>query len=143
MIRTFLLATALLTLGCDAIPSDPDDTLERVRGERLFRVGLIASHAALPDRAADLLRRLSRATGARAAVEPGSAESLLARLEEGGLDLVLGEFAEKSPWAAKVTLSDPIGPAGPIVLAAAARNGENAWIALVHREARAAASAGR
>jgi ABC-type amino acid transport substrate-binding protein len=143
MIRIFLLATVLLAVGCDAIPSDPDGTLDRVRGERLFRVGLIASHAPPPDRAADLLRRLSRATGAKAAVERGPAESLWTRLEEGSLDLVLGEFAEKSPWAAKVTLSEPIGPGGPIILAAAARNGENAWIALVHREARAAASAGR
>lgn len=143
MIRTFLLATALLAAGCDAIPSDPDGTLDRVRAERRFRVGLIATHAPPPDRASDLLRRLSRATGAKAALERGSAEALLTRLEEGELDLVLGEFAEKSPWAAQVTLTEPIGPAGSTILAAAARNGENAWIALVHREARGAASAGR
>ena len=143
MIRTLLLATALLIAGCDSIPSDPDGTLERVREERLFRVGLIASHAPPPQAAADLLRRLSRATGARAALERGAAESLLTRLEKGELDLVLGEFAEKSPWAAQVTLTEPIDPKGPTILAAAARNGENAWIALVHREARAAASASR
>lgn len=143
MIRILLLATAVVCAGCDVIPSDPDGTLERVRGEGLFRVGLIASPAPPPDRAADLLRRLSRATGAKAAVEHGAAESLLTRLEEGTLDLVVGEFAEKSPWAAQVTLSEPIGPGGPTILAAAARNGENAWIALVHREARAAASPGR
>jgi ABC-type amino acid transport substrate-binding protein len=141
MIRAFLLATALLAVGCDAIPADPDSSLDRVRAERRFRVGLIASHAPLPGEAADLLQRLSRATGAKAALERGPAEALLNRLEEGDLDLVLGEFAEKSPWAAKVTLSEPIATNGPIVLAAAARNGENAWIALVHREARAAASA--
>jgi ABC-type amino acid transport substrate-binding protein len=142
MNRFFLLATALLA-ACDAIPSDPDGTLERVRGERMFRVGLIASHAPPSERATDLLRRLSRATGAKATVERGPAEALLTRLEEGSLDLVLGEFAGKSPWAAQVTLTEPIGPDGPVILAAAARNGENAWIALVHREARAAASAGR
>ena len=50
MIRTFLLAAALLVAGCDSIPADPDGTLERVRGERLFKVGLIASHAPPPDR---------------------------------------------------------------------------------------------
>src|SRR5687768_17864740 len=142
MNRMLFLAALLLT-GCDAIPSDPDGTVERVRGEGLFRVGLIASHAPPPDRAADHRRRLSKATGAKAAVERGPAEALLTRLEEGSLDLVLGEFAEKSPWAAKVTLSEPIGPGGSTILAAAARNGENAWIALVHREARAAASAAR
>jgi len=141
MNRFFLLATALLVAGCDAIPSDPDGTLDRVRGERLFRVGLIASHTPPPDGAGNLLQRLSRATGAKAAVERGPAEALLTRLEEGDLDLVLGEFAEQSPWAAQVTLSDPILANGPIVLAAAARNGENAWIALIHREARAVASA--
>lgn len=142
MNRIFLLAAALLLAGgCDAIPADPDGTLERIRGERLFRVGLIASHAPPPDGAHRLLQRLSRATGARAALERGPAEALLTRLEDGGLDLVVGEFAEQSPWAAQVTLSEPIGPNGPIVLAAAARNGENAWISLVHREARAVASA--
>jgi ABC-type amino acid transport substrate-binding protein len=135
-----LLAVALLTSGCDSVPADPDGTLKRVRGERLFKVGLIASHAAPPGEAADLLQRLSRATGARAALERGPAEALLTRLAEGDLDLVLGEFAEKSPWAAQVTLSEPIAGDGPTVLAAASRNGENAWIALVHREARAAAA---
>lgn len=145
MKSALLLAAALMIGGCDSIPADPDGTLERVRGERRFRVGLIASgeRPAAPDGARALLERLSRATGARAAVEHGAAESLLTRLEEGGLDLVVGEFAEKSPWGAQVTLSEPIGPGGPTILAAAARNGENAWIALVHREARAAASARR
>lgn len=143
MIRAPLLATALLAAGCDSIPADPDGTLERVRSERLFKVGLIASHAPPPPAATDLLRRLSQATGAKAALVQGPAEALLTRLEEGELDLVLGEFAETSPWAAQVTLSEPIVADGPTVLAAAAKDGENAWIALVHREARTAASAGR
>ncbi len=139
-----LLVAALAVAACDAMPADPDGTLERVRGERRFRVGLIAAGAPAlaPERARALLHGLSRATGARAAVEQGAAETMLTRLEEGGLDLVVGEFAEQSPWAAQVTLSEPIATEGRTILAAAARNGENAWIALVHREARAAASAG-
>jgi ABC-type amino acid transport substrate-binding protein len=140
MNRCLLLATAFLAAGCDSIPSDPDGTLDRVRGERLFRVGLIASHAPPPGEAHDLLQRLSRATGARAALEHGPAEALLTRLEAGDIDLVVGEFAEQSPWAAQVTLTEPIVVNGSTILAAAARNGENAWIALVHRESRAAAS---
>lgn len=142
MNRTLLLATAFLAAGCDAIPADPDGTLERVRAEQRLKVGIISSTAPrlAPDRARDLLGRLSRATGARPELEPGAAEPLLARLEEGDLDLVVGEFAEKSPWAARVTLTDPIAANGPTILAAATRHGENAWIALVHRESRAAAS---
>lgn len=136
-------AAALLLAGCGAVPVDPDGTLERIRGERRFNVGLIASGAPVAERAQGLLGRLSRATGARASVEHGAAEALLTRLEEGELDLVVGEFAEKSPWAAQVTLTEPIAAEGRMVLAAAARNGENGWIALVHREARAAAAGGR
>lgn len=136
-----LFAAALLLAGCDSIPADADGTLERVRGERRYRVGLIATLDGLaPDRSGALLSRLSKATGARAAIEPGAAEPLLTRLEEGGLDLVIGEFAEKSPWSARVALTEPIATRGGIVLLAAARNGENGWISLVHREARAAAA---
>ncbi len=143
MNRILLLAMSLLAAGCDSIPADPEGTLRQIREERLFRVGLIASRAPRPDGAADLLRRLSSATGARPVVEQGAAEPLLQRLEEGDLDLVLGEFTEKSPWKSRVTLSEPIASHGSNILAAAARNGENAWIALVDREARAAAPAGR
>jgi hypothetical protein len=53
---------------------------------------------------------------------------------------VLGEFAEPSPWARQVTISEPVAARGPIILAAAARNGENAWIALLFREAKAVAA---
>jgi ABC-type amino acid transport substrate-binding protein len=143
MNRTFLLAAILLLADCDSIPSDPHGTLDRVRAERAFRVGLVASDSEPPDGAVHFLRSLSRATGAKAVLERGPAETLLTRLEEGELDLVLGEFAEKSPWSTKVTLTEPIAVNGPIVLAAAARNGENAWIAVVHREARASGPAGR
>lgn len=138
-----LPAAALLLAGCDGVPADSDGTLERIRGERSFKVGLIASGAPAGERDRLLLGRLSRATGARPLVEHGAAETLLTRLEEGELDLVVGEFAERSPWAAQVALTDPIAAQGRTVHAAAMRNGENGWIALVHREARAAAAGGR
>lgn len=137
-----LLAASLLICGCDSVPADLDGTLDRVRSERSYRVGWAASPDSplAPDRAEALIVRLSRATGARAAIEPGAAEPLLVRLEEGSLDLVVGEFAETSPWAKQVAISSPIAARGPVVLAAAARNGENAWIALLFREAKAVAA---
>lgn len=143
MTRALAIVAVVLLAGCDSIPADPDGTLERVRQEHRYRVGLIASHLPPPGAAADLLDRLSRSTGASPSVERGPAEALLTRLEEGELDLVLGDFAQESPWAAKVTLSEPIAAGGPTIFAAAARNGENAWIALVHRQVRASASGAR
>jgi hypothetical protein len=148
MKRVLILGAALLAGSCDAVPADSDGTLDRIRGESRFRVGLIASTAPLaPERTRALLQRLSRATKASAVVETGAAEPMLVSLEEGGIDLVVGEFAKQSPWAARVTLTEPIAgqPGGQThtVLAAAARNGENAWISMVFREARAVAQGAR
>jgi len=88
--------------------------------------------------------RIERSTGARAELDRGSLESQLGRLEEGDLDLVIGEFAADSPWAQPVAIIEPLSTRREgkrlLGLAAAARNGENRWIALVEREVRDGAS---
>ena len=137
-----LLAACLAAMSCD-LPRDSDGTLDHVRASREIRVGLIlaAPAATLDPRAAALVQRLAAATGATPRVVPGDAEPLLARLEEGELDLVVGRFTASSPWSTLVTLSPPLAKAKQgrteIVLAAAMQNGENEWISLVEREARA------
>ena len=134
----FLLAFVLaLAAGCDRIPMDPEDTLERVRSSRQFRVGLVAGS----DRstAGAHLGRIAAATGASPVVETGSTEALLVRLEKGTFDLVIGEFDYSSPWSHRVTfvptLAKPAGSEESIVTGVAARNGENGWIRLVHEQA--------
>lgn len=75
--------------------------------------------------------------GAAPELSAGAAEYLLTQLEEGELDLVVGTMAKKSPWATKVYASKPLSPAAerePASLVALARNGENAWISLLHRQ---------
>ncbi len=96
-----------------------------------------------PDRrAAGLayLSRLAAATGARARIRQGASETLLADLEHGELDLVLGEFAGDSPWRADVAILEPLSTRKVgrhrIGLSPVARNGENAWIMLLERLAR-------
>ncbi len=69
----------------------------------------------------------------------GSAELLLPKLEKGGLDIVVGRFAAETPWQKRVTLLPDSrrrkNDREALPLAAAVRNGENGWIALVHRHA--------
>jgi hypothetical protein len=77
----------------------------------------------------------------------GDAEPLLNDLEEGRLELVIGRFDEKSPWAARVEIGPPLrsekhGDA-EFHVAPAMRTGENAWISLVERRARDAGRAPR
>ncbi|HEX8216992.1 MAG TPA: hypothetical protein VF577_05970 [Allosphingosinicella sp.] len=135
-----LILTALC-VSC-GLPKDTDGTLERVRGAREIRVGLILSspEASIDARAGALLERLERATGARPRFFPGDAEPLLARLEEEQLDLVVGRFTKTTPWSTLVTLTPPLATEKQgeteIILAAAMANGENEWISLVEREAR-------
>lgn len=136
---------ALAAAACADIPRDPDGTLERVHAERSFRVGYVASSGAGHEAARAFLRRVADAASARPEIETGASEPLLARLAEGELDLVLGPFAPGTPWGKHVTLLAPfdeqVGRDGQVHYRAAARNGENAWIALLHRESRAVRAA--
>jgi ABC-type amino acid transport substrate-binding protein len=130
----FLAALCAAASAC-GLPKDTEGTLERIRGAGEIRVGLVLSR---PDA---LLQRLQAATGARPRIFPGDGEPLLARLEEGEVDLVIGRFTATTPWSTMVSLTPPLAKAKQgkteIILAAAMQNGENEWIALVEREARA------
>jgi hypothetical protein len=136
------LCLAALLPACGAVPRDIDGTSERVRAAGIIRVGLIAGPATARDRALTgaYLGRLRRATGAAPRITSGAAEPLLAGLEAGGLDLVLGEIATDSPWASDVAVIEPLAERGierrRIGLSPIARNGENQWIMLLEREAR-------
>lgn len=142
MERLLLLVCATILTGCDGIPADPDHTSERVRAEGRYQVGLIAP-ADVPSAALEqaFLAHVSQAAGARAVIEADAAEPLLLRLEEGDLDLVIGRVAADSPWRTRVSPLPPLADAqgGAIELTAFARNGENRWIALLDRQARARA----
>ena len=132
----------LAASSCGDFPRDPKGTLERVRSEGSFRVGLVAplGEAGLDPKSQALLQRLGQATGASPTIERGDAEPLLNRLEEGELDLVIGRFESASPWKKMVSFSPPLRVEKhgktEFHLVAAMQNGENAWIGLVEREAR-------
>jgi hypothetical protein len=138
-----LLAALWIVPASCGLPKDSEGTLERVRQSHQLRVGLIlaAPGAPIEEPASALLARLAAATGAAPRLLPGDAEPLLSRLEEGELDLVVGRFTASSPWSTLVTLSPPLATTKQgeteIILAAAMQNGENEWISLVEREARA------
>jgi hypothetical protein len=140
--KSIAVSMILLALaGCSALPRDPDGTTDRVVSEHRFRVGMIAGGAAGAEQQQALLARIAGATGSRPQVETGSAEALLLRLEEGTLDLVLGEFDSHSPWVLRAHLLPPLlkraNGNGETHVTAAARHGENRWIMLIDREARA------
>lgn len=136
-----LLLPFLLLASCEDFPRDPENTLERVRSEHSFKVGLVAplGEQAEPKIAA-LLQRVSAETDALPQLKRGDAEPLLNQLEQGEIDLVIGRFEKKSPWAKLVTLGPPLERErhGKVEfhLAPVMRNGENAWISLIEREAR-------
>lgn len=138
--RLFLTSLALLAAACDSLPRDPEGTLDRIRAEKTIRAGIVAG------RQEDELERaylaaVAERVGARAVVESGSAENLIGKLEAGEIDLLLGEFSPTTPWITRVSFMPPLAermtPYGNVLLLAAARNGENEWIGLLHREAEA------
>lgn len=138
--RVGLCLSLLGAASCADFPRDPEGTLDRVRAERHFEVGMVAPLSQGDPNVDALLQRVSRASGAQARLESGDAEPLLNRLKEGELELVIGRFEAKSPWARYVSFSPPLRAEKhgktSFQLVAAMRNGENAWIGLVERGAR-------
>ncbi|WP_300972926.1 hypothetical protein [Sphingomonas sp. LHG3406-1] len=136
-IRSFILCAAVALGACSQIPRDPERSFERVRQEGRFRVGVISGSPEGERRGLMLVDEVARTTGARPAIQHGPAEPLLEELEQGRLDLVVGAMAQKSPWRTKVHFLPPLGPddgSRPATMAMT-RNGENAWIAMLYREA--------
>ena len=142
MFRPLALSVLLATASCGDFPRDPEDTLQRVRSEHNFRVGLVASgNGQDPDPLVlQFLRTVGSSAQAKPAVTQGETEALLTSLEKGELDLVIGHFDPSSPWAQRVTFGPELRSIRrgdtELLLAPAMRNGENAWIGLVARRAR-------
>lgn len=135
------LAALLLLAGCGDYPKDIEGTADRIAAAHSFRVGLVGDRT--PEAAARFIAEVAARTGARPQLIAGSAEPLLARLEAGQLDLVIGEFAKDSPWITDVAILEPLAQrkvgGRDMLLAPVARNGENRWIMLLESVARDAA----
>jgi len=138
--------TCLALAACGPYPRDTEGTLERIEHDGRLRVGMTELRATDRATARAYVERLEQATGARAVFASGTLEAQLHRLEQGELDLVIGDFAEDSPWLASVAIIEPLTTrviGGRVFeLAPVARNGENRWIALVEREVRDSAGQG-
>jgi ABC-type amino acid transport substrate-binding protein len=107
-----LAAAYVMVAGC-AIPTDPDETLERVRGGAL-RVGMTeADPWARRDgerRAGvevGLIARFAGELGARVKWTDGSEEELFEGLHAGSLDVVIGGITAKSPWSETAAFTRP------------------------------------
>ena len=140
MKAAILPAMLVLLAGCSDIPRDPAGTLERVRQSGLMRIGVVSDAGApIDEQDGGFIGRLAAETGSRPEITRGAAETLLPAVERGDLDIVIGRFTPDTPWRDRVTLlpqpgwmTSGKGQAAPGVMV---RNGENGWIALVHRHA--------
>ena len=133
----------LLLIGlaaCNALPRDPEGTLNRVTETKVVRVGMTQMSARDRASAERLIAIVAKRTQARAKVTPVTTETGFAALYEGRLDLVIGPFEKDSPWATDVSVGPPLVRSGskdhPIELKAAMRNGENRCIMLVEDASR-------
>jgi hypothetical protein len=149
--RYLLLFALALLAACDALPRDPNRTLDHITASRQLRVGWAGpgpgpGAGAMDSRAAALVAALAEQTAANPRITQGAAEPLIAALARGDLDLVVGLFAKDSPLATEVAFGPPLGRAGsrdaPIEIKAAARNGENRWIMQVESASRRVARTG-
>ncbi len=112
-VRCFLaLLAGLLAAGCQ-IPSDPDNTLRRVRGGTL-RAGVSVrepwtrlEHGRPAGVEPELLLAFAGEFGATVEWTVGPESELLAALEKRELDVVVGGLTDDTPWKDRVGLTGP------------------------------------
>lgn len=128
---------ALPLAACDALPKDPNGTLDAIEARGDIRVAVTAP---LPAEALGLLDRLQRRTHAIPRLQTGELEPMLARLDDDGVDLVIAPFRKGTLLETSAALSPPLATSGhgekAIEWRAAMKNGENRWISLVEASAR-------
>jgi hypothetical protein len=113
-----LLAALLAITGCGTYPTDPEGTLERVRGGTL-RVGASvngdwvripeggSSPARVEGSEADLVRQFAEHLGAEVEWVQGTEHVLAEELKHGTLDVVIGGLDDKTPWSTHAGLTRP------------------------------------
>lgn len=145
--RATLVLLAMLTLGsCSDYPRDIAGTADRVVRDQQIHIGFVAGELERGDRPAidRFIAHLEQSTHARVVGKEANSEQLFEELKAGQLDLVVGRFADETPWQDDVAVIEPFsGHAqnGRDRLArAAARNGENRWIIQVEAATRNARS---
>ncbi|QUT05110.1 hypothetical protein KFK14_19215 [Sphingobium phenoxybenzoativorans] len=128
--------------ACGSYPADAEGTLNAIKHAHVIRVGLIEGTQRSPNfsKVQSYLKQVSEDVGAKVEVRQGSAEALFAEIEQGSLDVAVGEIASDSPWLPDVAVVEPIAKRSvghcSLGLSAIARNGENAWIMVLERHAR-------
>ncbi|HYO98346.1 MAG TPA: hypothetical protein VER33_27765 [Polyangiaceae bacterium] len=128
-----LCAMLLSVAACDDYPRDPEGTLKRIQSSGLVRAGCsnhppwVELSGAMP-RGTEvvLVDALARELGARVAWQ-GGAENLLTKLEEYELDVVVGGFANDTPWQERVAMSRPYAEQAGKPRVWLFPPGENAW----------------
>lgn len=142
---TALVVAAAVTACGVTVPTDPDGTLDRVRGGEL-RVG-VSPHEPWtvvdPDGTpggleVDLVEGFAETLDADVVWTTGGEEELVGDLERGDLDLVVGGLTASTPWTSKaavtvayVTVTDPDGRTEGHVMATPM--GENAFLVELER----------
>ena len=130
--------------GCTlTIPSDPDGTLDAVRGGTL-RVGVSANPPwtyVVGDEPtgteAELVEAFAAHLDAEVLWTTGGEQDLVEALERGELEVVVGGLTADSPWSGRVALTRPYvevaGPDGTELHVMAAPAGENAFLVELER----------
>ena len=140
MLRHLALLGALAGAGCDALPRDPEGTLERARGG-VLRVGgaeappwlVRGADGGATGPEADLVHAFAHSIGARVEWRWGSSDVHLRALAERELDVVAAGLTARTPWKAHVGVTRPWHTDGEDERVLAVASGENATLVALDR----------
>lgn len=111
----FLLVFLLPLAGCDGFPRDPENSLERIKTDRVLRVGAIFNSPWVTGGDSDqlsgvegeLVRGFAEQLDARVDTVWGGDQELFEALMHNELDIIVGGFSATNPWLKQVGYTNP------------------------------------
>jgi polar amino acid transport system substrate-binding protein len=122
-IQAVVALAALLAAGCE-FPRDAGGTIERVRSQKMLRVGFSerppwveVDHGRPVGIEPRLIEAFAAEIGARPDWVAGSESSLIEALRERRIDLMIGGYDRSSPWVDRAAATEPYLRSAVIVAA--------------------------
>ena len=119
MARILNSSLILFLLSSCGLPRDPEGATKRIQSAHELRVGIadnppwtIAGPGEPTGIEADLVRRFARNQHALVVWTKGSETTLAEALKHHELDLMVGGFDAKTPWASSAAISQPFAETG-------------------------------
>lgn len=106
MARLTIIVCLAMVVGCD-LPRDPENTLNRVRGD-ILKIGTTSATGLSDARERAVLNAFAEKVGAEIRLHHEELHALVKQIERGEIHLIAGRLPKNTPFSKHLGLSAPV-----------------------------------